>query len=81
MTDAVIVDIVRTASGRGKRSGALSGVHPATLLAATISALIERTGISGDVVDDVIAGCVGQAGDQALNIARTATLMAGLRRN
>jgi acetyl-CoA acyltransferase len=33
------------------------------------------------VVDDVIAGCVGQAGDQALNIARTATLVAGLRRN
>jgi acetyl-CoA acyltransferase len=78
MTDAVIVDIVRTASGRGKPGGALSGVHPAALLAAAISALTERTGISGDMVDDVIAGCVGQAGDQALNIARTATLAAGL---
>src|SRR6201996_6507941 len=78
MTDAVIIDIVRTASGRGKPGGALSGVHPATLLASTISALIERTGLPGDAVDDVIAGCVGQAGDQALNIARTATLVAGL---
>jgi len=78
MTDAVIIDIVRTASGRGKPGGALSGVHPATLLASTISALIERTGLPGDAVDDVIAGCVGQAGDQALNIARSATLVAGL---
>src|ERR1700744_5131843 len=78
MTDAVIIDIVRTASGRGKPGGALSGFHPATLLASTISALIERTGLPGDAVDDVVAGCVGQAGDQALNIARSAVLAAGL---
>jgi acetyl-CoA acyltransferase len=78
MTDAVIVDIVRTASGRGKPGGALSGVHPADLLASTISALVERTGVPTDLIDDVIAGCVGQAGDQALNIGRTAALVAGL---
>jgi acetyl-CoA acyltransferase len=78
MQDAVIVDIVRTASGRGKPGGALSGVHPADLLATTIAALIERTRIEPGLVDDVIAGCVGQAGDQALNIGRTAALVAGL---
>jgi acetyl-CoA acyltransferase len=77
MTDAVIVDIVRTASGKGKPGGALSGVHPAELLATMLTALVERTGIDPVLVDDVIAGCVGQAGDQALNIGRTALLRAG----
>jgi acetyl-CoA acyltransferase len=78
MASAVIVDIVRTASGRGKPGGALSGIHPADLLATTIKALVERTGLDPASIDDVIAGCVGQAGDQALNIARTAALTAGL---
>ena len=77
MTNAVIVDIVRTASGKGKPGGALSGVHPADLLATVLTALVERTGIDPATVDDVIAGCVGQAGDQALNIGRTALLDAG----
>ncbi|MGI5218055.1 thiolase family protein [Nocardia sp. CA-290969] len=77
MTEAVIVDIVRTASGKGKPGGALSGVHPADLLSTVLSAVIDRTGIDPVLVDDVIAGCVGQAGDQALNIARTALLNAG----
>ena len=77
MTNAVIVDIVRTASGRGKPGGALSEVHPADLLATVLSALVDRTGIDPALVDDVIAGCVGQAGDQALNIGRTALLVAG----
>jgi acetyl-CoA acyltransferase len=76
--DAVIVDAVRTASGRGKPGGALSGVHPAELLATTIRALVARTGIDPETVDDVIAGCVGQVNDQALNISRTALLAAGL---
>jgi acetyl-CoA acyltransferase len=78
MNEAVIVDAVRTASGRGKAGGALSGTHPAFLLASVITALLERHGLDGAVVEDVIAGCVGQAGDQATNIARTATLLAGL---
>ncbi len=77
MNSAVIVDIVRTASGRGKPGGALSELHPAALLAQTLTALLERTGVDPGRVDDVIAGCVGQIGDQANNIARTALLTAG----
>jgi acetyl-CoA acyltransferase len=77
MTNAVIVDIVRTGSGKGKPGGALSQVHPVDLLSTVLVALVERTGIDPALVDDVIAGCVGQAGDQALNIGRTALLHAG----
>jgi len=77
MATAVIVDIIRTPSGKGKPGGALSGVHPASLLAQTLTALAERTGLDTALVDDVIAGCVGQVGDQSLNIARTALLAAG----
>jgi acetyl-CoA acyltransferase len=77
MTNAVIVDIVRTASGKGKPGGALSEVHPADLLATVLTALVDRTGIDPALVDDVIAGCVSQARDQALNIARTGLLVAG----
>ena len=78
MTGAVIVDIVRTASGKGKPGGALSGVHPADLLATVIRGLVERNDLDPALIDDVIAGCVGQYGDQALNIGRTALLVAGL---
>ncbi|MGH3211483.1 MAG: hypothetical protein ACRDNO_27375 [Trebonia sp.] len=51
MTTAVIVDIVRTASGKGKPGGALSGVHPADLLAQTLTALVERNGLTIDAID------------------------------
>ncbi|MCW2540906.1 MAG: acetyl-CoA acetyltransferase [Frankiales bacterium] len=78
MIEAVIVDVVRTASGRGKPGGALSGVHPADLLADTIRALLVRNQLDPMLIDDVIAGCVSQAGDQTMNIARTAALVAGL---
>jgi acetyl-CoA acyltransferase len=78
MPDAVIVDVVRTASGKGKPGGALSGVHPVDLLATTIKSLLERTGVDGALVEDVIAGCVSQAGEQAMNIGRSALLTAGL---
>ena len=78
MRDAVIVDAVRTASGKGKQGGQLSTVHPADLLSFVISALVRRTGIDPELIDDVIAGCVSQSGEQALNIARTAALAAGL---
>ncbi|MGX4695397.1 thiolase family protein [Streptomyces sp. JNUCC 63] len=77
MTNAVIVDIVRTASGKGKPGGALSAVHPVDLLATVLTALVERTGIDPGIVDDVIAGCVTQAGDQAINVGRNALLAAG----
>ncbi|MDN5748579.1 MAG: thiolase family protein [Pseudonocardia sp.] len=78
MRSAVIVDVVRTASGKGKPGGALSGVHPVSLLADTLRALLERTGIDPATIDDVIAGCVSQAGEQTLNIARNAVLTAGI---
>src|SRR3954466_14786761 len=77
MTSAVIVDVIRTASGRGKPGGALSSVHPADLLATTLRTLVARNDLDPALVDDVIAGCVGQVGDQAVNIARTAALVAG----
>ncbi|MCU1643727.1 MAG: Acetyl-CoA C-acetyltransferase [Nocardia sp.] len=77
MTSAVIVDVVRTPSGKGKSGGGLSEVHPATLLSGVLEALIDRTGIDPALVDDVIGGCVTQSGEQAFNISRTAVLAAG----
>jgi acetyl-CoA acyltransferase len=77
MHDAVIVDIVRSASGRGKPGGALSGLHPVDLLARVLRALTTRTGIDPALIDDVITGCVGQAAEQAANIGRNAVLAAG----
>ena len=77
MTAAVIVDVVRTASGRGKPGGALSELHPADLLAQVLSAVLTRNGLESTQIDDVIAGCVGQVGEQSANIARNAVLGAG----
>jgi acetyl-CoA acyltransferase len=78
MLSAVIIDAVRTASGKGKPGGALSAVHPVDLLAQTLGSLLARTDLDPATIDDVIAGCVSQTGEQALNIARTAGLAAGL---
>jgi acetyl-CoA acyltransferase len=75
MAEAVIVEAVR--SPVGKRNGALSGVHPAELSAQVLNALVDRAGVDPALVDDVIWGCVMQAGEQALDIARTAVLSAG----
>ncbi|MCB0941508.1 MAG: thiolase family protein [Mycobacterium sp.] len=75
MAEAVIVEAVR--SPVGKRNGGLSGVHPAELSAQVLNGLAERAGIDPEIVDDVIWGCVMQAGEQALDIARTAVLTAG----
>ena len=75
MAEAVIVEAVR--SPVGKRNGALSGVHPAELSAQVLNGLVQRAGIDPGLVDDVIWGCVMQAGEQALDIARTAALTAG----
>ncbi|MBY8861495.1 thiolase family protein [Nocardia sp. CA2R105] len=77
MTNAVIVDAIRTPSGKGKPGGQLSEIHPAELLSAVLRGLIDRTGIDPALIDDVIGGCVGQAGEQALNITRSAVLGAG----
>ncbi|NNE94476.1 MAG: thiolase family protein [Acidimicrobiales bacterium] len=75
MTDAVIVDAVR--SPLGKRNGQLSGWHPADLAAEVLNALAERNDLDPSLVDDVIMGCVMQVGAQGLNIGRNAVLSAG----
>jgi acetyl-CoA acyltransferase len=75
MREAVIVEAVRTAVG--KRNGGLSGMHAADLSAVVLGALVERTGIDPEAVDDVVWGCVSQVGDQSSNIGRYAVLAAG----
>jgi acetyl-CoA acyltransferase len=77
MGSAVIVDAVRTASGKGKAGGGLSGVHPVDLLASVLAELVDRNGLDPAQVDDVIGGCVTQSGEQALNITRNAVFAAG----
>lgn len=76
-SEAVLVDIVRTPVGRGKPGGALSGVHPVDLAAGVLSAVLERNGLESAQIDDVLLGCVGQVGEQSMNIARQAVLAAG----
>ncbi|MFC5908802.1 thiolase family protein [Streptacidiphilus monticola] len=77
MRDAVIVDAVRTAVGKGKPGGALSGIHPADLSAHVLNALAARTGLDPALVDDVVWGCVSQIGEQTACIGRYAVLAAG----
>jgi acetyl-CoA acyltransferase len=75
MRDAVIVEAVRTPTG--KRNGGLAGIHSADLSAHVLRSLVQRTGIDPAVVDDVIWGCVTQIGEQTFDLARTAVLSAG----
>ena len=75
MRETVIVEAVRTPVG--KRNGGLSSMHAADLSAIVLTALVERTGIDPDIIDDVIWGCVSQVGDQSSNIGRYAVLAAG----
>ena len=72
MPEAYIVEAVRTAGG--KRGGRLAGVHPVDLAAKSLDAIVERTGIDGGTVDDVVMGCVLQGGEQALQVGRNAVL-------
>ena len=76
MNTAYIVDAVRTAGGR--RGGRLAGVHPVDLLARSLDAIVDRTGIAPDAVDDVITGCVTQAGEQAMQVGRMGVLSSKL---
>jgi acetyl-CoA C-acetyltransferase len=76
MTEVVIVEAVRSPIGR--RNGGLSSVHPADLLGTVLTELIDRSGIDPAEVDQVVAGCVSQVGEQSFNIGRTAWLSAGL---
>ena len=75
MTDAVIVDAVRTAGG--KRNGKFRNWHSADLASEPLKALIERNHLDAGLVEDVIMGCVMQVGEQALNVGRNAALAAG----
>jgi acetyl-CoA C-acetyltransferase len=76
MTTAYIVDAVRTAGGR--RGGRLAGVHPVDLLANSLDAVVERSGVDPKAVDDVVTGCVSQAGEQAVQIGRNGVLASKL---
>jgi 3-oxoadipyl-CoA thiolase len=76
MTDAYILDAVRTPVGRF--GGALASVRPDDLAATVVKAIVQRTGIDPSVVDDVIFGCANQAGEDNRNVGRMALLLAGL---
>jgi acetyl-CoA acyltransferase len=77
--EVVIVEAVRTPIGRGhQEKGYYKDVHASNLMAKVYSEVIERAGIEPSEVEDVVAGCVGQFGEQGLNIARNAWLEAGL---
>jgi acetyl-CoA C-acetyltransferase len=76
MAEAVIVEAARTPVGR--RRGALSGLHPAALLGRAQKGLLDRAGIAPEAVDQVVGGCVTQAGEQSNNVTRSAWLYAGL---
>ena len=77
--EVVIVEAARTPIGRGhKEKGYFRETHPNELLGKTYTEVIERAGIPADAVEDVIAGCVQQYGEQSWNVARNAWLQAGL---
>lgn len=76
MAEAYIIEALRTAGGR--RNGALSGVHPADLGATILNALVARTGIDPAAIDDVIVGCVTQAGEQSFAFGRNLVLASSL---
>jgi len=76
MGNPVIVDAVRTPLG--KRRGWLAGLHPAVLLGAAQTEVLKRAGVDPELVDQVIGGCVTQAGEQSNNMVRRAWMHAGL---
>ncbi|AVT75740.1 acetyl-CoA C-acetyltransferase [Rhodopseudomonas palustris] len=76
MAEAYIVAAARTAGGR--KGGRLAGWHPVDLAASVINALVDRSGAAPDQIEDVIMGCVGQGGEQAVNIGRNAVLASKL---
>src|SRR5438876_11857144 len=76
MSQPVIVEAVRTPIGR--RNGWLSGLHPAEILAAVQIEVVKRAGIEASDVEQIVGGCVTQAGEQSSNVTRNAWLGAGL---
>jgi acetyl-CoA acetyltransferase family protein len=77
MRRAVVIDVVRSPFGRGRTGGLLDGLHPVSLYAEVLKALVARNGLDPALVEDVITGCVIQVGEQAGNIGRQAVLAAG----
>ena len=77
MTTAVIVDAIRTPGG--KRGGKLKDWHPVDLLSEVLGELVRRNNLDPALVEDVIAGCVSQTGEQSVNVARNAALAAVVR--
>src|SRR4029077_20776550 len=78
VSTSYVIDAARTPRGRGKPGkGALSAIHPQELFAQVLRALEARGGFAAREVDDVIAGCVSQVGEQGANLARNAVLTAG----
>ncbi len=75
MTEAVIVDAIRTPGG--KRGGQLKDWHPVDLAAEVLKELVKRNDLDPVLIDDVILGCVMQTGEQGVNVARNAVLAAG----
>ena len=76
MSEAIVIDAVRTP--RGRRKGSLAGIHAVDLAAHVLEAALRRTGLSAERIEDVVLGCVTQIGEQAFDVARGAVLAAGL---
>ena len=76
MAEAYLIDLVRTAMGRGKMGGAFSEIHPVDLGAVPVKALIERNNIDPKLIEDLIYGCVTPIGEQGMNIGRLIALLA-----
>lgn len=77
MSEAWIIDAVRSPRGKGKETGALHDIHPQRILAQVLNALQARNGFDTAQVDDVVMGCGAGSGDHSMDIARMATLDAG----
>src|SRR3954468_957372 len=78
MEDVYLVSAVRSAVGKGKKDGALASVHPVELSAQVMNAAIKAAGVEAAVIDDIYWGCAMPEASQGLNVARLASLRAGI---
>ncbi len=77
MSEAYIIDAIRTPRGKGKKDGSLYEVKPISLLTTLLNELKERHSLDTSKVDDIVLGCVTPIGDQGADIAKTAAIAAG----
>lgn len=77
MSEAYIIDAIRTPRGKGKKDGSLHEVKPISLLTTLLNELKERHNLDTSQVDDIVLGCVTPIGDQGANIAKTTAIAAG----